>query len=281
MQLGIFAKTFDGTSAAAVLPQVKAAGFGVAQYNLACSGLASMPDDVATNTAVDIAKAARQSGVRLNALSATYNMIHPDMAQREKGHRRLALVAQVARDAGIPLLTLCTGTRHPTDQWAPHPDNNTPQSWADLCKAMETAIALADQHDLALGIEPELANVVNSAARARQLLGDMQSPRIRIVLDPANLFETETGEHQRRIVSEAVDMLADRIIMAHAKDRSTNGAFVAAGTGILDYDHFIRTLSTSGFDGPLVTHGLSATEAPAVAQFLKRACTAAGVVVQS
>ncbi len=54
MQLGIFAKTFDGKSAGVVLPQVKAAGFSVAQYNLACSGLASMPDEVSDAVVAEI-----------------------------------------------------------------------------------------------------------------------------------------------------------------------------------------------------------------------------------
>jgi sugar phosphate isomerase/epimerase len=77
-------------------------------------------------------------------------------------------------------------------------------------------------------------------------------------------------EEQRRIVSEAVDMLGPHIIMAHAKDRKADGSFAAAGTGVLDYPHLIRTLKNSGFNGTLVTHGLSASEAPEVAEFLRR-----------
>ena len=84
---------------------------------------------------------------------------------------------------------------------------------------MEAAIAIAERHDVDLGIEPELANVVDSAAKARRLIDELRSPRLKIVLDPANLFETETAEEQRRIVAEAIDLLADRIVMAHAKDR--------------------------------------------------------------
>jgi hypothetical protein len=35
------------------------------------------------------------------------------------------------------------------------------------------------------------------------------------------------------------------------------------------------------FDGPLITHGLSASEAPGVAEFLKRVLGEAGVQVSS
>ena len=56
--------------------------------------------------------------------------------------------------------------------------------------------------------------------------------------------------------------------MAHAKDRAADGGFVAAGRGVIDFVHFVETLRGAGFDGPLVTHGLSAAEAPDVAAFL-------------
>jgi sugar phosphate isomerase/epimerase len=256
MQLGIFAKTFDGKSPGIVLPQVKAAGFTVAQYNMACSGLASMPDEISGAVITDIKSAAQASGVTLNALSATYNMIHPDVSEREKGHRRLAVIAEAAQALGIPIITLCTGTRD--------------AAWHDLIQSMQTAIAIADRNKVNLGIEPELANVINSAAKARQLLDQLKSPRLKIIFDPANLFETETVAEQRRMVSSALALLSKDIAMAHAKDRTSSGAFVAAGTGVLDYPHFLSELKRTGFNGPIITHGLSAVEAPQVCEFLKR-----------
>jgi sugar phosphate isomerase/epimerase len=265
MQIGIFAKTFAGTSPDAVLSQVKAAGFDVAQYNLACSGLSSMPDSVDDDVIAKIRDAVVASDVRLNALSATYNMIHPDVRSREIGHRRLAVVAKAASDLGIPMITLCTGTRDAKDQWTYHPDNSSKASWRDLIDSMIVAIGVAERFDVDLGIEPELANVVSSARHAQRLIEECKSTRIKIVLDAANLFENESLAEQRRIVAEAVDVLGTHIAMAHAKDRST----VAAGTGVLDYPHFLKCLVAARFDGPLVAHGLSADEAPAVSSFLK------------
>ncbi len=43
MQIGIFAKTFAGNDADTVLRQSAEAGYEGVQYNMACSGLASMP----------------------------------------------------------------------------------------------------------------------------------------------------------------------------------------------------------------------------------------------
>lgn len=268
MQVGIFAKTFDGKTPGRVLPQVKAAGFSIAQYNLACSGLASMPDEVPDSVIAEVRHAIDTTGVRLNALSATCNMAHPDAAIRNQGHARLAVVAKAARDLEIPLVTLCTGTRDAEDQWRYHPNNSSSEAWRDMMESMHIAIDIADRFDVDLGIEPELANVVANAKAAKRLIDDCKSPRIKIVLDAANLFEVTSLAEQRNIISDAIDLLAPHIVMAHAKDRNAQGQFVAAGTGVLDYSHFLKTLKANGFDGPLITHGLSAEEAPSVAMFL-------------
>lgn len=279
LQLGIFAKTFPGADPQTVLAAVRAAGFTATQYNLACSGLAAMPDAISADVAQAVTTAAQAQGVAVTAVSGTYNMIHPDPAVRAAGHARLATLAAACAGLGTRVITLCTGTRDAQDQWREHPDNTTPAAWRDLLASMETAIAIADQHDVWLGIEPELANVVSSAQRARDLIDQLGSPRLRIVLDPANLFEVATLEEQRRTVSAAIELLADRIVMGHAKDRHADGRFATAGTGVLDYPHYLAALQGAGFSGPLIAHGLGADEAAGVAVFLRRAMAAAGIEV--
>jgi sugar phosphate isomerase/epimerase len=279
MRLGIFSKTFDGSDPATVLAAVRRAGFTAAQYNMACSGLPAMPDQIEPGVANAVALASKATAVEIAAVSGTYNMIHPDVKVREAGHARLETLAKSCAGLGTTLITLCTGTRDPKDQWREHPDNNTPEAWSDLLKVMETAIEIAERYDVVLGIEPELANVVNSAQKARQLIAQLGSPRLRIVLDPANLFELATLDEQRSIVAAAIDLLADRIAMGHAKDRHADGRFATAGTGVLDYPHYLSRLEAAGFDGPLISHGLSAAEAPGVARFLKRVLGEAGIQV--
>lgn len=268
MKLGIFAKTFEGTNPDVVLSAVARAGFAAAQYNMACSGLVSMPEAIAESQARSVADAAKAADVEIAAISGTYNMIHPDRAVREAGHRRLAVLAERSYAMSTRLITLCTGTRDPLDQWKEHPDNDTPDAWRDLLEAMEMAIGIADRYDVDLGIEPELANVINSAEKARRLIDEMQSPRIKIVLDPANLFETAALDKQRKTVSSAIDLLADRIVMAHAKDRQPDGSFATAGKGVLDYAHYLGQLKAIGFNGSLITHGLAENEAADVVRFL-------------
>ena len=207
-----------------------------------------------------------RSGVGLVALSGTYNMVHPDKAVRGDGLRRLAVVIEAAASAATPLVTLCTGTRNRDDQWAHHPDNADPSAWSDMAAEMEKALELAERHGVDLGIEPEQANIVTSAADAMRLIAEMGSKRLSIVLDPANLFERANADEARAIVAEA-DRDARRATSPWRMPRTAHadGRFATAGAGCRRLPDFIARLEAAGFDGPLVTHGLSAEEAPGVA----------------
>jgi sugar phosphate isomerase/epimerase len=279
MRLGIFAKTFEGSDPGSVLSAAARAGYSAVQYNMACSGLPSMPDAIPSGVTLAIRSAAQAANIEIAALSGTYNMIHPDPATRKLGHARFDVLAAAAPLLPTRLITLCTGTRDPEDQWKAHPANDAPEAWDDLLGSMETVVEVANRHDIDLGIEPELANVINSAEKARRLMDEIGSRRLKIVLDPANLFETASIDDQRRVVSKAIDLLAGRIVMVHAKDRTEDGRFTTAGNGVLDYSHFLSRLKSAGFDGPIVTHGLAASEASEVARFLRRALGEAGIKV--
>lgn len=268
MKLGIFAKTFPGSKPGEVLKQCFEAGYSVAHYNMVCSGMASMPLEISNADCKEVQSSALENNVEVVAVSATYNMIHPDPSVRVDGHNRLSVIAKAAGQMGLNLITLCTGTRHTEDQWAFHKDNDTPEAWRDLIASMEVAVSIAEEHNIDLGIEPEMDNVVSSAQKAKQLLDELGSKRLKIIFDPANLFEQATHQDQKDIISQGIDLLAPDMVMAHAKDRLRDGRFGTVGKGVVDFDHYLRALMSVGFDGPLVAHGLEAREAAEVATFL-------------
>src|SRR5919198_853738 len=206
-ELGIFAKTFPREPLEANLDAVARHGLGVVQYNMACAGLPSLPERVEPELARRIAAATAQRGIRVAAVSGTFNMIHPDHKTRRAGFRSLRVLAEACATIGTRTITLCTGTRDRHDMWRGHPDNRQPQAWADMLRSMERAVGIAEDFGVYLGIEPETANVVDSASRALLLVREMRSPNLKIVLDPANLFSMDNLARQHAVLDEAFDLL--------------------------------------------------------------------------
>jgi len=274
--IGIFAKTFPRPTFEENLDAVRDHGLGVVQYNLACAGLPSLPERIEPRLAQQIGAAATSRQIRIAAVSGTFNMIDPIRERRDAGLRRLGQLAGACALLGTKIITLCTGTRDPDDMWRGHPANGRPDAWADLLRAMEQALVIAEEHDLWLAVEPETANVVDSPAKARRLLDELRSPRLKIIIDPANLFHVEDLPHQRAGLDAAFDLLGPDIVLAHAKDvRVVDGAVhhVAAGTGVLDYPHYLSLLRH--LPVPLIVHGLAEAEVERSLAFLSEALAAA------
>jgi len=276
MQIGIFATTFlkpddPAPDVEGMLDQIAGLGLCAVSYDALCLGLPSMPDAIPPEQIIRTREALLARGQWMASLSATFNMAHPDPAARATGLRQLKVLAANAHAFGTDLLTLCTGTRSRESMWRYHPDNDSDSAWADMRASMQRAIAIAEEYDVRLGIEPEVSNVVSSPTKARRLLDEMQSERLTIVMDGANVFPAGTLPRQQEILDEVFDLLGDDIGLVHAKDLTRDGAAgnVAAGTGLLDYGYYIHLLRQSGFDGAVVLHGLSAAQAPDCVAFLK------------
>ena len=272
MKIGIFAKTFDRKSVDETLAAVRGAGFACTQFNLSCAQLESMPDFVDDAVCKSICEAEKRHDVDIVALSGTFNMAHPDVNVRTNGLARLDVVLSVAARIGIPTVTLCTGSRDADNMWRRHVENDSDDAWRDMRDTMQMALALADKHDVTLAIEPELNNVVNSAAKARRLLDEMRSPRLKIVIDGANLISPGRMDHMQTTLSEGIELLADNIVLAHAKELPPpdHAEPVAIGDGTLDFDHYLNMLRRVGFDGPLIVHGIAEAHAVASFRFLKQ-----------
>ena len=270
--IGIFAKTFPRPTPEENLDAVRSHDLDVVQYNLACAGLPSLPERIEPRLARQIAAAATSRRITIAAVSGTFNMIDPIRQRRDTGMRRLDHLAGACHLLGTKIITLCTGTRDPDDMWRGHPANGRPDAWADLLRAMDQALSIAEDHDLWIAVEPETANVVDSPAKARRLLDQLRSPRLKIIIDPANLFHVEDLPHQCAILDATFDLLGPDIILAHAKDiRVVNGTVhhVTAGTGVLDYQHYLTLLRH--IPVPLIVHGLAEAEVERALAFLRRA----------
>ena len=270
MEPGVFAKTFVRPTLEATLDAVAAHGLSWVQFNLACAGLPSLPDEIPDGVVERIRRETAARGIQIAAVSGTYNMAHPDRRERERGLARLRVLAAACRGMGTSVVTLCTGTRDPHDMWRAHPDNASGEAWRDLLASMAGALAVAEEFDLTLAFEPEPANVVADAGRGRDLLRELGSPRLKVVMDPANIVATDLDRPPGAVLDDAFALIGEHVVVAHAKERGRDGDVHPAGQGIVPWDHFIALLSGVGFAGPLILHGLGEDDVAGAVAFLRR-----------
>jgi sugar phosphate isomerase/epimerase len=270
MYAAIFSRTYAMKNVAEVIGAAAMDGYEGIQANLSSAGLASLPGTVPPGVAAQFGQEARARGMRLAALSGTYNMAHPDAKVREASRVGFQNVVSAARDMGAPIVSLCTGSRDPRDMWKFHPENDSDEAWKDLRSELEFALRVAQEAGIRLAIEPEPANVIRDARAAKRILNEMASSHLGIILDAANLLTPDTLSRQLGVIEEATDLVGGALLLAHAKDINASGQVVAPGEGEVNLMAFTKALRRVGYDDALVAHGFAAEKAGVAAKVLQR-----------
>lgn len=271
MQIGIMSGTFDRETLEEALDAAVNHGIRCMQFNLSSAGVTKIPTHIDPDLCDKIREEMGVRNIAMTALGGTYNMIHPDVQRRADGLRNLRVLAAACERLGTSVITLCTGSRDPDNMWRRHPDNDTPEAWEDLVVSMRQAIEIAEEYQVTLAFEPEVANVVDSAIKARRIIEQIGSPYLKVVMDGANIFHTGELPRMREILDEAFTLLGEHIAFAHAKDLDRDGeaGHLAAGKGLLDYDQYLSLLNDVDPDIPIVLHGLSEAEVDGCVAFLR------------
>jgi sugar phosphate isomerase/epimerase len=276
MRLGVMTNLIVRPSIEEVAEAIASAGLTAVQLGLASAGLTDLPAELTDADCGRVRHAFEQHGISVSAVSGTFNAIDPDVERRAESIRRVGVLAAHCHQLGTRVITQCTGTRHPTNMWRHHPANAQPDAWADCVATMRTLVEQAEKHDVVLAFEPEVVNVVDTAEKAARLIYEVGSPRLRVVMDPANYFHPPMLPRMRETIEEAFGLVGGYIALAHAKDvrgPDPGGAECvrpAAGTGMLDYETYIRLLRASGYSGGLIMHSLTEAQVATSKAYVER-----------
>lgn len=230
------------------------------QFNLGSLNIKGpLPEKIAAAHAT-VRHETEKRGITVAAMAGNQaNIVDPDPDKRLDNIERMKLLIAGCSGVGTSVLATCTGSRNPENMWRTHSDNSSPETWQVLCESYAQLLPHAEAHGVTLAFEPEVCQVASSAARSRQLIDEMASPNLKVVLDAANLFGKGDLARMSEVLDEAFELLGDHIAIAHGKDLDHDGdaGHLAAGTGKLDYERYVSLLCALPFDVPVILHGLT------------------------
>ena len=235
MKTGVCTTDFEKlplVPADALFGRIRELGFGCVQFAFSSvreadfipTGQLELPGRIGPDLLRAVEAAAVRHGLPPEVMNATFNMAHPDPAVRVEGLKRLDLHAEAALSLGCPVLSLCSGTRNADHLWTPHPDNGTAEAWDVMLDTMLRAAEIAEKRGVTLAVESEASNVIDTPEKARRLMDTVKSDRLKMILDPANLFHAGEArpENARRTLNviEGNGVLRKRRLAPAACDRA-------------------------------------------------------------
>jgi len=259
--------------------------------------------DIATTTAGITDAACRRiretfqaRGIGFAAVSGYVNLVAPDPERRKAAHARLERILAAAPVLGCPWVVTETGTKHPHDDWAPHPDTAAPGVYAEFRDAAGRMAEAARRHGAVLLIEGAVGNVIDTPAKAAQIFRDVASPAFGMLMDPTNYLDATNLDRQREVIDGLfVPVIEERIYAAHAKDVRRVGAdgvrverhnhtgtpdpaaeWPAAGAGEMDYGLYLRLLARRHSGLALILEHIEEQDVPRARRFVERHIAALG-----
>jgi sugar phosphate isomerase/epimerase len=245
-RLGISANVYGRLPLAEAAARIKADGFRsvLADYRFADVQFDPLkPDWAAAKKIVDTLQ---KHEITVGAIYGYYNVIDPVRQRRDQGEARMEFFLTHWKRLGCPIVSTETGTFNAESQWLDAPENETEQGYQKCRAALERWARLAEKTGAVLTLEVYWRNVIGSIDRAERLLQEVNSPALKLVMDPANYFRQEDLPRMKPMLEEMFDRLGPQIALAHAKDvKGAPGGpqHPAAGLGQLDYPLYLRLLA--------------------------------------
>ena len=182
-------------------------------------------------------------GLDTAVLGCYLNLATPDMDEYSDALDKY--IAHLRFSRWMNAAVVGTETGDPNKEYKYDPLLSHTEAALDLfIHRLAPVVEAAEKLGAFIAIEPVFRHIVYDGKRARQVLDAFDSPNLGIILDPVNLLDETNLLDANRIITEAIDLLQNDVLVVHMKDYilKDDGAMkaVAAGTGRMDYTPVAR-----------------------------------------
>jgi sugar phosphate isomerase/epimerase len=218
----------------------------------------------------EIGDAYRSAGVAIHSLGVYTNLIHPDAAERQANLAYFEAMMKAGLAMDVRVFITESGHYHPEKPVRVEYHYQEPV-WHQMVATGKQLAEMAERHQVKVLFEPFFRGFLATAKRTRVFLEEVGSPRIRALLDPANILEGNDLEEMFAQLTPYIDCL-------HAKDRKLHvDRGVPAGQGDLDYEKFVRLAVKHTPNVPLILEYVGPKDYQAALAHLSGAMKKVGV----
>jgi sugar phosphate isomerase/epimerase len=278
MYLSVFSDVIKGATPQEVARKTREYGFRSVQW---------LPDEVrrgwgwdgrgASGSFEEWAAAFEREGIEICGVGGYLNIMARDPELRRHNIDLFASFLRRMPAIGVRYISTETGSLAASGDWDDDPANATPEAWEQLRAVTDELLEVAAQHDVVILYEPYVANVLASPELAARLVRECGSAHLGLIMDPTNWFDAEHTHPDKvgEVLERGFAAVSGMFHLAHAKDvvppppGRTNPDLPRAGTGILDYTHYLALLGDDGYDGPLVVEHLEENQVPATMTYVQ------------
>ena len=209
-------------------------------FQKAITGISSYGDVTSAHIA-RVKSALWNNGLAIETLGVYTELGMADEAERQKAVIQFLVGMQVAKDMGISQVASETTPMHK------QPQGTTPEeAYRCLVRSMEEILPMAQKMGITVCLEPVYYHALSSARLAKKLMNDLQSPNLKITLDPANLLDLPRFDSQYAVWDEAFELLGDAVRAIHIKGiRAVNGKREKASAlfeSVMDYPYLFQKI---------------------------------------
>lgn len=278
MHLSIFSSVITGKTPAEVARKTRDYGLRSVQF---------VPDEVNIGWGFDgngaqgpfelWADAYAREGIEICAVAGYINLLPRNLEERERNTELFASFLRRMKRIGVRYISTETGSLSPKGAWTPDPANQTPEAWSQFRSVTDRLVEVAAEQDVVILYEPYVANVTETPERGVTLVREVNSPHLRMMMDPTNWFSADLAKPDLVDATIRRGFAAERGLydLAHAKDvlpampGDELPGLPGPGKGILNYPLYLQLLLEDDYDGPLIMEHMTEAQIPECIEFVQ------------
>ncbi|MBT5874004.1 MAG: sugar phosphate isomerase/epimerase [Candidatus Latescibacteria bacterium] len=213
-------------------------------------------------------------------------LFDPNEAIRQRIVEKISEGNRVARLLGAGVHLIRPGSRNPAGPWTPHPNNHTDESISLFVETLRQIGANAEANGVTVVVECHVVSIMRSPDVCAQVIEQVGSPNIRLVMDPVNHFESiQQAFNATEHLGYIFDVLGPVSPIGHAKDIIVGNNLIthldegAPGDGVLDYATFLTRFQEYNPEGYLLFEHIPPEKIPGAVAHLRRVADEVGVEI--